>query len=229
MTSVPTVIGGGTHGVDANGERITPGLSSESRVRKSKAGRPGSEHHGTDLSHKPAFGSSGRGRLAAGHVRQQTVAAKRSRAHSIAMLTNPRIRLLPLLAATILWPAFAQAEEPKVGQPSDKTDRPVWTLTLENDLTNDTDRYFTNGIRLSRTSPVGDVPESVIDFVQPLIGTVGTVRWTASIGQNMYSPSDITVKNPDPGDQPYAAWLYGSVGLLNDLATGDGKRTQTSG
>ncbi|MEQ8395955.1 lipid A deacylase LpxR family protein [Thalassobaculum sp.] len=144
------------------------------------------------------------------------------------MLTGSQIRILPLLAAAILWPAFAQAEEPKVGQPSEKTDRPVWTLTLENDLTNDTDRYFTNGIRLSRTSPVGDVPESVIDFVQPLIGTVGTVRWTAAIGQNMYTPSDITVSNPDPKDQPYAAWLYGSFGLLNDLATGDGRRTQTS-
>ena len=143
------------------------------------------------------------------------------------MTTLYSTRLLPVLAAAF-WTTAAWAEEPKVGQPAEKTERPVWTLTLDNYLTNDTDRYFTNGIRVSRTSPVGDVPESVVNFVQPLIGTVGAVRWTASIGQNMYSPSDITVKNPDPDDQPYAAWLYGSVGLINDLATGDGNRTQTS-
>src|SRR3546814_21189367 len=44
----------------------------------------------------------------------------------------------------------------------------------------------------------------------------------------MYTPSDITVADPDPEDQPYAGWLYGTAGLINDLATGEGTRTQTS-
>lgn len=143
-----------------------------------------------------------------------------------------RTTLLPLLAVGLLWPGLlgpraALAEDPAIGTPPER-ERPVWTLALENDLTNDTDRYFTNGIRISRTSPIGDVPEAVVDAARPLIGTIGSVRWTVGVGQNMYTPSDIRDANPDPDDQPYAGWLYGTVGVLNDLATGDGRRTQTS-
>lgn len=143
------------------------------------------------------------------------------------MRNIPPILLAPILALGLLWPASPHAEEPTAGQPAD-AERPVWTLTLENDLTNDTDRYFTNGIRLSRTSPVGAVPKYVVDAARPLIGTIGSVRWTVGVGQNMYTPSDITVEDPDPDDQPYAGWLYGTVGVLNDLATGEDSRTQTS-
>lgn len=211
MDVLPTVIGVGTFRLDADGERITPGLSSESRVRKSKAERPGSEHHGAELSHKPAVGSS---------IRDAGSAVTWANA------------VVPRLARAVLPPLFvlglaapAAAEDPGKGAPAE---RPVWTLTLENDLTNDTDRYYTNGIRIARTSALNDVPEAVVDMARPLIGTIGTVRWTVGLGQNMYTPSDITVKDPDPNDQPYAGWLYGSVGVLNDLETGGGKRTQTS-
>ncbi len=141
------------------------------------------------------------------------------------MLRRAAILVFPLLAAAVCWPA--QAEDTGTAQPPED-ERAVWTLTLENDLTNNTDRYLTNGIRLSRTSSVGRVPEGLVDAAKPLVGTVGTVRWTVGVGQNMYTPSDITVEDPDPDDQPYAGWLYGTVGLMNDLATGDGRRTQTS-
>lgn len=152
--------------------------------------------------------------------------------HSGAMSKHAFTATLPLLLTGLLWsglqlPSVALAEDSAVGAPPDD-ERPVWTLALENDLTNDTDRYFTNGIRVTRTSPIGDVPEWVVDAARPLIGTIGSVRWTAGVGQNMYTPSDITASNPDPDDQPYAGWLYGTVGVLNDLATGDGRRTQTS-
>src|SRR3546814_16042483 len=108
------------------------------------------------------------------------------------ILANPA-RLAPalltpaLLALCLLWPGVLRAEEPTAGQRSE-ADRAVWTLALENDLTNDTDRYFTNGIRLSRTSPVGTVPESVVDAVRPLIGHIGSVRWTVGGGRNQYTP-----------------------------------------
>ena len=232
MEGLPTVIGLGTFGLDADGERIDPGLSSESRVRKSKAERPGSEHHGPDLSHNPAAGSS---LLAAGWRstargdrrpdRDRGMAGNGGDRHTAGMLQRVTKLMLPMLAAGLSWPALA--EDAGTAQ-SPEDERPVWTLTFENDLTNNTDRYFTNGIRLNRTSPVGAVPEAVVDAARPLIGTIGTVRWTVGIGQNMYTPSDITVSDPDPDDQPYAGWLYGTVGVLNDLATGDGNRTQTS-
>ncbi len=138
--------------------------------------------------------------------------------------------MLALLAAALLVsPLTVRAEEPTAGQRvKPQSERPVWTLTLENDLTNDTDRYFTNGIRVSRTSAIDDVPKAVVDAARPIVGTLGSVRWSVGVGQNMYTPSDISQKTPDPDDQPYAAWLYGSVGVLNDLALEDGRRTQTS-
>lgn len=184
------------------------------------------------MSHNPAVGSS----LLAGDQRaavrpdwyaaqKRGMAAGVARRHTGGMLQRATKLVLPLLAAGLAWPALAENTGP--AKPADD-ERPVWTLTLENDLTNNTDRYFTNGIRLNRTSPVGAVPEAVVDAARPLIGTIGTVRWTVGVGQNMYTPSDITVANPDPDDQPYAGWLYGTIGVLNDLATGDGKRTQTS-
>lgn len=234
MTGVPMVIGGGTLGLDADGERIYPGLSSESRVRKSKAERPGSEHHGAKLSHKPAAWSSlsavaraGPGTRSRRRGVTDGLAATALTRHSGAMPRPISILSAPLLAAALLWSWPALAEESDPGQLPDD-ERPVWTLTLENDLTNDTDRYFTNGIRLTRTSPIGDVPSSVVDAARPLIGTIGSVRWTVGIGQNMYTPADITLAEPELDDQPYAGWLYGTVGVLNDLATGEGRRTQTS-
>ena len=212
--------------MDANGERIVPGLSSESRVRKSKGERPGSEHHGAELSHKRAAGSTPCSAAPDAAMTMAMAVAAVAR-HSAAMLQCTPTVLLSMLVLALFWPGTGRAEEPTPGRaPADE--RPVWTFTLENDLTNDTDRYFTNGIRLGRTSRIGDVPEAVIDMAQPLIGTLGSVRWTVGIGQNMYTPSDIRIKDPDPDDQPYAGWLYGTVGVLNDLATGEGRRTQTS-
>src|SRR3546814_18213293 len=110
------------------------------------------------------------------------------------ILANPA-RLAPalltpaLLALCLLWPGVLRAEEPTAGQRSE-ADRAVWTLALENDLTNDTNRSFTNDIRLSRTSPVGTVPESVVDAVRPLIDTIGSVLRPVGAGQNMYPPAD---------------------------------------
>src|SRR3546814_11351629 len=107
------------------------------------------------------------------------------------ILANPA-RLAPalltpaLLALCLLWPGVLRAEEPTAGQRSE-ADRAVWTLALEHDPTNDNDRYFTNGLRLSRTSPVAPVPESVVDAARPPIGTIGSVGWPAGGGQNMYN------------------------------------------
>src|SRR5690606_3878736 len=35
-----------------------------------------------------------------------------------------------------------------------------------------------------------------------------------TLGQNLYTPEDISVRAPPNGDRPWAAFLYGSVGLV---------------
>jgi len=126
-----------------------------------------------------------------------------------------------LFIASIIW---SLAIHPVSAEP---LDRPVWTFTLENDLPADTDRYYTNGFRIGRTSALNDVPTVMIDAASSVLGPIGDVRWRAGLGQSLYTPTEIDRETPNPTDQPYAAWLYGTVGLINDV-TLDGHSRQTS-
>lgn len=97
------------------------------------------------------------------------------------------------------------------------------TLYFENDAFSSTDRDYTNGMRLSWTSPslkqfsddahVGGVA-GLFDGA-PWMGDAGYDRNVAiSIGQSMFTPVD--VRNPAlvPNERPYAGWLYVGLGLV---------------
>ena len=110
-------------------------------------------------------------------------------------------------------PAFAD-EKPK--EEVVDRDESVLSFTLENDLPANTDQYYTNGFRFTWTSEVNNVPNVVRRGSEPLLGTGERVRWQATFGQNLYTPQDIKLADPPADDQPYAAWLYGSVGVITD-------------
>lgn len=102
-----------------------------------------------------------------------------------------------------------------------------WTFTFrfENDLFANTDRNYTNGIKVSWISPdltrfrdseqlpawakqlVAKLPFSRVPDLQRNI--------SFSIGQNIYTPDDIAARNLITDDRPYAGWLYGSVAFHN--------------
>lgn len=102
-----------------------------------------------------------------------------------------------------------------------------WTvnLTFENDLFGDTDRHYTNGLKLGWISPdLSDyrdsprLPSWTKNWIAwlPLINHPGLQRNVGlSIGQKLYTPEDIA--NPDPirDDRPYAGWLYLSAAFYN--------------
>lgn len=92
------------------------------------------------------------------------------------------------------------------------------TLAVENDMIGDgKDRYYTSGIRLSWFKVGNDMPD-VAERVDDLIPTFDIDNKTSvffSLGQNLYSPSDITVEANQDRERPWAAWLYGSMGLLS--------------
>ncbi|HWI28981.1 MAG TPA: lipid A deacylase LpxR family protein [Stellaceae bacterium] len=127
------------------------------------------------------------------------------------MQRAPVAALLALLAAA---PAVAQ-------------DR-GWTGTIleEDDFwaPQNHDEYYTHGIRLSLTS--GDVqdpfwlaPFNWLSGLTPAFPDVATASRRYNIipvGQNMYTPRNWRLVNPDPRDRPYAGWLYGGVGLMQD-------------
>lgn len=106
-----------------------------------------------------------------------------------------------------------QAQEPKESQKA-------WTFSIyfENDLFTHTDQHYTNGTKLSWISPdltnyeeSGKLPDWSLPLVHslPFINEPDLQRNIAlSIGQNMYTPGDISRKDLIEDDRPYAGWTY---------------------
>jgi hypothetical protein len=100
-----------------------------------------------------------------------------------------------------------------------------WTHTVyfENDLFTGTDSNYTNGVKysvispdLSKDAPDGKLPRQIMEYVHklPIIKDSGpeySHQFEFSIGQNMFTPSDITRYDLIRDDRPYAGWLYFST------------------
>ncbi len=101
-----------------------------------------------------------------------------------------------------------------------------WTLNLylDNDLFSQTDRDYTNGLRVSWVSP--DITSYLDDPTLPAWiravnqkltffhdGREGLQRnLIFSVGQTLYTPGDLTRTDLIVDDRPYAGWLFASVG-----------------
>src|SRR5258708_29121703 len=120
---------------------------------------------------------------------------------------------LALLLA--LLPRAAQAQEND------------WTATvLEEDdfwTPHHSDRHYTHGARASTTS--GEVegawqrPFIWLGDLTPAFPNAADVSRRYNLillGQNMYTPENFQLFNPDPRDRPYAGWLYSGVGMMQD-------------
>lgn len=103
---------------------------------------------------------------------------------------------------------------------SAKDSMSVISLIEENDLFF-SDRYYTNGIRISYTAEGDDFYSSRLQFAfLRLFGMEGRQAYqTVGIGQMMYVDSDIKNPNPPTWDRPYAGWLY--IGAGAHLASQD--------
>ncbi|MDY7231410.1 lipid A deacylase LpxR family protein [Hyalangium rubrum] len=125
-----------------------------------------------------------------------------------------------LRALALLSSVLAQA--PAATPPAVDPKLPfVTTLHLENDVLVQSDRYYSNGIRLEHHGEYDacrelalalGFPDSV-DHRYPCGG---------SLAQNMYTPSRIVPNEgelpwPDPNDRPYGGWLHGGL-LFQHLA-----------
>ncbi|MBP5855993.1 lipid A deacylase LpxR family protein [Marivibrio halodurans] len=92
------------------------------------------------------------------------------------------------------------------------------TLEFENDFFSTTDRHFTHGTKLSyvtaERSPIeNDVIARAARYV-PFFPDGARARASYSLGQNMYTPEDISQTALIPDDRPYAGWLYAGFGLV---------------
>jgi lipid A 3-O-deacylase len=95
------------------------------------------------------------------------------------------------------------------------------TIIEENDalIYSPTDRWYTQGFEahyLSTPIATGTGADLLLPgtFLDP--GSFRTRRFDLLFGQQMFTPVDLHRNPPDPTDRPYAAWLYGGFGLLQE-------------
>jgi lipid A 3-O-deacylase len=95
----------------------------------------------------------------------------------------------------------------------DKSDEqgPLFLALEENDLVVRTDRHYTQGIKFAFMHEDQFLP-GVFGYLWghiPELGFQAQIgKFGYQVGQNIYTPSDISVPDPPPDDRPYAGWLY---------------------
>lgn len=99
----------------------------------------------------------------------------------------------------------------------EKDDKGIFNVVIENDIFAGSDSDYTNGIRFAWLSSEENMPYLArrIAGALPLAGA-GNKRISIAAGQSMFAPEDLSRGDLVVGDQPYAGWLYGSVGMVSD-------------
>lgn len=131
-----------------------------------------------------------------------------------------------LLAAGVCLLLAPDAGAVQVGSCEDPEQRPIYcgtySILFENDLFADTDRFYTNGIKLSWLSrdlrqyaqwqytPMWLRPlfESMDSFQPGREKNIGFF-----VGHKLFTPEDIRRRDLIVGDRPYAGWLFGGMSL----------------
>jgi lipid A 3-O-deacylase len=112
-----------------------------------------------------------------------------------------------------------------VAAPAHADDTSRINLLEENDsLYFNSDKHYTQGLRFSYLGPdlradsawndafrlFGDNPETTEG------GAALGRRFAFEFGQSIFTPKNLILKPPDPGDRPYAGWLYVGGSLLQE-------------
>lgn len=130
-----------------------------------------------------------------------------SRTRAGALLLGALLALVPVAR---LW---AQRDEPVI--PTERArSAPVFTVYFENDVFNNTDFHYSNGVKLSWLS--ADLAgwgqkgwrQTIVETLPFVNRADGQKNFGVSLGQHMYTPRDTVTYTPDPADRPYAGWTY---------------------
>lgn len=112
-------------------------------------------------------------------------------------------------SAALAGPGLARAGD---GFPPGGT----YGATFENDLFAGTDRDYTNGVRADYRSPAGALPLWGRFLRRHSEGLTDAEDWavTYGLGHQIYTPEDISLAVPEPGDRPYAGFAFVSAGIV---------------
>lgn len=126
-----------------------------------------------------------------------------------------RSAFTPLLVVA-LWPVLSAADEDK--PPHAVSEGGTFSATFENDIFGGSDKDYTNGVRIDYLTPRNELPLWARFARRNLTWLTDAGEWYATygLGQNIFTPSDISLETPPGDDRPYAGFLYGSIGVVAD-------------
>lgn len=95
------------------------------------------------------------------------------------------------------------------------------SLIVENDIFAGLDEQYTNGTFLRYGLAPNDLPGWARFARRQLGGLVDAETWrvTYGLGQAMFAPDDITLRDPPLDDRPYAGFLFATAALSADTGT----------
>lgn len=125
-------------------------------------------------------------------------------------LTNS---LILFLLALLAWPGSSLSAEGLAASPVKRGN--TLSFVYENDVFNNKDGHYTNGVRVSWIHGSRNTPAWAVKVARviPWFPRDGEVLHGYSIGQSMFTPNDISLNSPSEEARPYAGWLYGTIGL----------------
>ncbi|WP_165793612.1 lipid A deacylase LpxR family protein [Hyphococcus luteus] len=95
-------------------------------------------------------------------------------------------------------------------------ERATWSFVWENDYFANTDRNYTNGVRISYLSGLKQ-PHGVSSTLAHDIlgaGPDAGIRRGFAVGHSIFTPEDTLATEPLPDQHPYAGWLYGEYSVV---------------
>ena len=95
--------------------------------------------------------------------------------------------------------------------------RNIVTIVMENDsIGGGTDRNYTSGASINYTDVNAEFPKIAhrIDKLVPTFRINETSSIHYSLGQTIFTPKDTTQTTVDLNDRPWAAFLYGTMGMI---------------
>lgn len=130
-----------------------------------------------------------------------------------------RFLLLSLAASSLL----SAAQIPALADDQERIN-----ILEENDsLYFNSDKHYTQGLRLSDLFPdLGaqsgwNGPFDFLGSIAPVFAKDGTEipdarRYSLFLGQSIFTPKNLTLRNPSTHDRPYGGWLYAGTSLLQE-------------
>ena len=131
-------------------------------------------------------------------------------------MSRIRFRLsFAILAASVAFSSAARAQSQTNSAGDEKG---AFSILFENDIFDNTDHDYTNGVELGYTTSPNGTPDWAVRTARwfPFFAQTGDVRTRYAIGQSIFTPTDISVADPALTERPYAGFLYGTMGLVAD-------------